>query len=160
LFGAKSTLRAYNKKTGQCDREIGLGLFTLSVINNEDIISVFNGYYCPTDSVEERKNHTGCMIRISDEVVLDCYSTRGWVCMASLSNSSTGCWNSVTNKQARANAYIHIDSAFVVSLKALRKIKEGEEIICHYGNGYIFPTKSDEDHLADISESDDSYESF
>jgi hypothetical protein len=125
------------------DIHIGLGLFTMKTISNGDIISVFNGYHLPVEALSDTQLSHGCLIAIDDEVILDCYSTKGWMCMASLANSVTKCWNTVTNRKAVVNAYIHIDSSMEVSLRALRQIDIGEEILCSYGKGYIYPTFTD-----------------
>jgi hypothetical protein len=161
LFGAASGLRAFNLRTHKYDRTIGLGLFTMKCIGNMEIISIFNGYYFPSSAMQDHQLRNGCLIFINDDVMLDCYSTRGWMCMASLSNSATNCWNMVTNRKAECNAYIHIDERSEVTLRALRDLEPGEEVVCNYGRGYIYPTMTDnvsslEEEVSDNDESQSS----
>jgi hypothetical protein len=135
LFGAASGLRAQNPVTKMYDADIGLGLFTMKTITNGEVISIFNGYYFPVEALAETQLSHGCLIAITDQVMLDCYSTKGWMCMASLANSVSKSWNTVTNRRAVVNAYIHISPRYVVTLRSLRQIDVGEEILCSYGKG-------------------------
>jgi hypothetical protein len=143
LYGAPSTLRTKNKHIGVYDKKIGDGLFCSVPYISGQVITVFIGNYMSMEALTNTYLPPGYMIHISSEVILDCYSTKGWLCLASLSNSAKGCKVYLTGKNAIANSYIHIDGKCKVTLKALRNIQAFEEIICSYGMGYVFPTEED-----------------
>jgi hypothetical protein len=143
LYGAPSTLRTKRKHGSLYDQKIGDGLFAAVSYLSGQVITVFIGYYVPAEALATLNLVPGYMIHISDQVILDCFSTKGWLCLGSLSNSCKGCVVYKTGKKAMANSYIHIDGKCRVTLRALRNIQPFEEIICSYGMGYVFPMDED-----------------
>jgi hypothetical protein len=133
LYGAPSSLRAYDSRNGLYTTSIGLGLFTLIDYDVDDVITVFIGNYfpCSVGSQVSIRN-SGYIVKISNRVIMDCYSTKGWLCMASLSNSASRCFNTKTGKVAKANAFIHMDKRLRVTLRAVTPIKKYDEVICSY----------------------------
>jgi len=157
LYGAPSNLRAKNKDIDLYDRTIGDGLFSLIPYTSGQIITVFIGYYISSEALEDSYFPPGYMIQLTRNVILDCYSTKRWLCMASLANSCKGCIDMKTKLKAKANSNIHVDKKFRVTLKTLHNIGKFEEIICNYGMGYIFPEDNDVDVNDESSDDNISY---
>lgn len=76
---------------------------------------------------------------------LDCYATAAnSSCLASMANSPFGCRNIGENdSKAVANSKLAIamypQSVSIWSLKATRRIKEGDEILYPYSRSYVYP---------------------
>ena len=92
--------------------------------------------------IDEQSGKGGYAIGIKDGIVLDCYDNhRASLCKASWSNCPSNCFDTVTKKMAKANAYITVDkNKNIVQLRALTNILPHTEILWDYQDEYIYPS--------------------
>ncbi len=109
----------------------GNGLFTAIDVYKDEIISIFAGEILSSGEAELRvKNDTHhYFMKLLDGSILDCKNTH---CFAKYANDANG----FSKSECKNNAKITLDDQENVCLKAMRKIKSGEEIFCDYGKSY------------------------
>lgn len=109
----------------------GNGLFTAIGIYKEEIIAIFKGEVLSHSEAEIRiQNGTDdYFMNLLDGTILDCRNTDGF---AKYANDANG----FSKSDFKNNATITLDENNNVCLKAIRKIKSGEEIFCAYGQNY------------------------
>jgi hypothetical protein len=91
---------------------------------------------------DARQGKGGYAIRINRSTVLDCWDKfNARLCKASWANSHKNCLDTITNTNAKANAYITVNqTTHIVQLRALTIITPHTEILWEYQNEYVFPT--------------------
>ena len=83
----------------------------------------------------------GYQIRFSENEYLDCMNFSESMCMASMSNSPTDCWDKRTKEYAVANSYLSISHKYRrATLKALSDIGPNVEFLWTYGDEYRYPS--------------------
>ena len=106
----------------------GNGLYTAISIYKNEIITLFKGEILDTKEAENRakQNNDGYFINLLDGTIMDSMHTD---CFAKYANDAI-------NSNFKKNAEITLDADDNVCLKAIKKIKSGEEIFCSYGKRY------------------------
>ncbi|AUC83687.1 SET domain-containing protein-lysine N-methyltransferase [Lacinutrix sp. Bg11-31] len=114
-------------KTSQI-QNAGNGLFTAIDIFKNEIITLFKGEILDAKEAEERakQNSDRYFINLLDGTIMDSMHTN---CFAKYANDAI-------NSDFKKNAEITLDANDNVCLKAIKKIKSGEEIFCSYGKRY------------------------
>jgi hypothetical protein len=109
----------------------GKGLFTAIDIYKEEIIAIFKGEVLSHSEAEIRIQNgiDDYFMNLLDGTILDCRNTGGF---AKYANDANG----FSKSDFKNNATITLDENNNVCLKAIRKIKSGEEIFCDYGKRY------------------------
>jgi len=109
----------------------GKGLFTAIDIYKEEIIAIFKGEVLSHSEAEIRIQNgiDDYFMNLLDGTILDCRNTGGF---AKYANDANG----FSKSDFKNNATITLDENNNVCLKAIRKIKSGEEIFCAYGKNY------------------------
>ena len=109
----------------------GNGLFTTIGIYKEEIIAIFKGEVLSHSEAEIRIQNgiDDYFMNLLDGTILDCRNTGGF---AKYANDANG----FSKSDFKNNATITLDENNNVCLKAIRKIKSGEEIFCDYGKRY------------------------
>ena len=109
----------------------GNGLYTAIDIYKNEIISLFKGEIVSNKEAEKRaqQNNDNYFINLLDGTIMDSMYTD---CYAKYANDTEG----VSNSNFKNNAEITLDDDNNVCLKALKKIKLGEEVFCSYGKAY------------------------
>jgi hypothetical protein len=145
---APSMLRRQNEITRTFTETIGNGLFALKHFRVGEHLLNFVGTIINREEYEQRTlaGRGGYILsNLSASVFLDCYDTaRNGSCMASYTNSPLGCVFVGNNTRAVvANARLVINAVgsgvYIWSLKAIRTIKSGDEVLYHYSGSYVFP---------------------
>ena len=106
----------------------GNGLYTAISIYKNEIITFFKGEILNAKEAEERakQNNDRYFINLLDGTIMDSMHTD---CFAKYANDAI-------NSNFKKNAEITLDADDNVCLKAIKKIKSGEEIFCSYGKRY------------------------
>lgn len=106
----------------------GNGLYTAIAIYKNEIITLFKGEILDTKEAEKRakQNNDRYFINLLDGTIMDSMHTD---CFAKYANDAI-------NSNFKKNAEITLDADDNVCLKAIKKIKSGEEIFCSYGKRY------------------------
>ncbi len=109
----------------------GNGLFTAIDIYKNEIISIFKGEIIDVNEAEQRakQNNDRYFINLLDGSIMDSMHTD---CFAKYANDTKGS----TNSRFKNNAEITLDEEDNVCIKAIKKIKAGEEVFCSYGKRY------------------------
>ncbi|MEI7509070.1 MAG: SET domain-containing protein-lysine N-methyltransferase [Flavobacterium sp.] len=109
----------------------GNGLFTAIGIYKEEIVALFKGEVLSPSEAEIRIQNgaDAYFMNLLDGTILDCRNTDGF---AKYANDASG----FSKSDFKNNATITLDENNNVCLKAIRKIKSGEEIFCAYGKNY------------------------
>lgn len=84
----------------------------------------------------------GYALAINDQLVLDCYaSAAAGQCLASMANAPNRCVNTATGRQAAANCKLVrvLTPTPAYYLRAITTIEPHLEIVCKYGDAYVFP---------------------
>jgi hypothetical protein len=109
----------------------GDGLFTAIDIFEDEIISLFKGEIISDKESKKRAllSHDKYFINLLDGSIMDSMHT---ACYAKYANDAEG----FSKSAFKNNAEITLDDEDNVCVKALKKIKSGEEIFCGYGKRY------------------------
>lgn len=106
-------LLAYNEITERYDKTIGLGLYVSREFKKNEIVAEFIGDLKDVIAYEKymvNSGRGGNAIFINNNYVLDCYrhkQTRK--CLASYANCPKNCYDSKTNRVAKANMVLSIN---------------------------------------------------
>lgn len=111
--------------------DAGNGLFTAIDIYKNEIITLFKGEIITDKEAEQRakQNNNRYFINMLDGSVMDSMHTD---CFAKYANDAKG----LISSPFKNNAIITLDNCNNVCLKAIKKIKAGEEVFCSYGKAY------------------------
>lgn len=109
----------------------GSGLYAAIDIFRDEIISLFKGESITNEQAEKRvlQSEDAYFINMLDGSIMD---SRNTTCYAKYANDAEG----FSKGSFENNAEITLDDDDNVCLKAIRKIKNGEEVFCSYGRPY------------------------
>ena len=109
----------------------GNGLYTVIDIYKNEIITLFKGEIITNNEAEKRaqQNKDRYFINLLDGSIMDSMNTD---CFAKYANDAEG----LSTSNYKNNAKITLDDDNNVCIKAIKKIKSGEEIFCSYGKRY------------------------
>lgn len=112
-------------------KNAGKALFTAIDIYKNEIISLFKGEIIDNEEAKKRalQNTDKYFINLLDDRIMDSMHTN---CYAKFANDAEG----LSQSDFKNNAKITLDDDNNVCIKALKKIKAGEEIFCSYGKRY------------------------
>ena len=112
-------------------KDAGSGLYTAIEICREEVIAIFNGERLSAEEASERasKGLDRYFLELPNGSTLDAMGTNGF---AKFANDAKG---SATTA-LRNNAKIALDDNGKVCLRAIRRIRAGEEVLCGYGKRY------------------------
>lgn len=109
----------------------GNGLFTAIALYKDEIIAQFKGEILSDKEATIRINNAEdkYFMNLLNGKILDCMHTD---CFAKYANDAEG----FSKSDFKNNAKITLDDNNNVCLMAIKKLKSGEEIFCHYGKKY------------------------
>ena len=147
FFVGPSKLRRRNPVTNAFTETIGNGLFAQQKFVPGDHLLNFVG---TTINKQEylRRTEIGrggyILANRNETVYLDCYDqARSNTCWASMANSPYGCHFVGTTSLVVPNAKLVIfpqgSGNYIWSLKAIKSISRGQEIVVSYGKDYVYP---------------------
>ena len=145
---APSILRRRHLTTGQYTEGIGNGLFALKKFKPGDHLLNFVG-----DTINNQQYITrteagrgGYILANSlATYFLDCFDhARNGTCWASMANSPYGCRVPGSTSMVTANAqlvvFAHGNHNYTWSIKAIKPIERGQEVLMNYGARYQYPS--------------------
>lgn len=111
--------------------EAGQGLFTAIPIYKDEVIAIYRGERLSAKEAKERAEHglDRYFMELPDGTTLDAMGVEGF---AKFANDTKGSADSTL----RNNAVITLDDNGRVCLRATRRIRAGEEVLCGYGKRY------------------------
>jgi hypothetical protein len=147
FFVRPSSLRRRNPISNAYTETIGNGLFAQKKFKPGDhLISFVGTLINKTEYLRRTEMGRGGYIlsNRAETTFLDCYDqARSSTCWASMANSPYGCRVVTTNAAPVANAKVIVfaqgNDQYTWSLKAVRPISRGQEILFNYGSKYIYP---------------------
>ncbi|MEO7082289.1 MAG: SET domain-containing protein [Flavobacteriales bacterium] len=109
----------------------GQGLFTAVTLYKDEVIAIYHGERLSAKEAAERaaKGLDRYFMELPDGTTLDAMGVQGF---AKFANDALGS----RNTSLRNNAKIALDDGGRVCLRATRRIREGEEVLCGYGTRY------------------------
>ena len=109
----------------------GQGLFTALPLYKDEVIAIFHGERLSAKEAEERATQglDRYFMELPDGTTLDAMGVQGF---AKFANDAQGS----ESTSLRNNAKIALDDDGQVCLRATRRIREGEEVLCGYGKRY------------------------
>ena len=143
-----SSLRRRHPTTGSFTEGIGNGLFALKKFKPGDHLLNFIGQTINKQQyiVRTVAGRGGYILSNATETYyLDCFDTaRAGTCWASMANSPYGCRVVDSTSMVTANAHLvifaHGNNHYTWSIKAIRPIERGQEILMRYGSKYEYPS--------------------
>lgn len=109
----------------------GQGLFTAIPLYKDEVIAVFHGERLSTEEARVRAalGLDRYFMELPEGTTLDAMEAEGF---AKFANDAKGS----ASTSLRNNAKIALDDDGQVCLRATRRIREGEEVLCGYGKRY------------------------
>ena len=109
----------------------GQGLFTALSLYKDEVIAIFHGERLSAKEAAARAEQglDRYFMELPDGTTLDAMDVQGF---AKFANDARG--SAATS--LRNNAKIGLDDSGQVCLRATRRIREGEEVLCGYGKRY------------------------
>jgi hypothetical protein len=111
--------------------DAGKGLYTAISIYKDEVISIFKGKILSDQEAQHRviNGKDAYFINMPDGTIMDSMTVK---CFAKYANDAIG----LTKSPYRNNSKITLDENGKVCIVATKKILNGSEIFCGYGNGY------------------------
>ena len=112
-------------------KNAGSGLFTAIPFYKDEVIAIFYGERLSAREASDRaaQGLDRYFMELPDGTTLDAMGTEGF---AKFANDAQGS----VSTSLRNNARIALDDSGQVCLRAIRRIREGEEVLCGYGKRY------------------------
>ena len=109
----------------------GQGLFTAIPLYKNEVIAIFRGERLSAAEAGDRaaQGLDRYFMELPDGTILDAMDVKGFAKFANDAQGSTGI-------ALRNNAVIALDDGDRVCLRATRRIRSGEEVLCAYGKRY------------------------
>ena len=109
----------------------GQGLFTALLLYKDEVIAIFRGEKLSVKQARERavQGLDRYFMELPDGTTLDAMGIEGFAKFANDAQGSSG-------TALRNNAVIALDDGDRVCLRAARRIRVGEEVLCGYGKRY------------------------
>ncbi len=109
----------------------GQGLFTAVTLYKDEVIAIYHGERLSTKEAAQRAEQglDRYFMELPDGTTLDAMGVQGF---AKFANDAQGS----ASTTLRNNAKIALDDSGQVCLRATRRIREGEEVLCSYGKRY------------------------
>lgn len=109
----------------------GQGLFTAVTLYKDEVVAIFHGERLSAKDASERADQglDRYFMELPNGITLDAMGVNGF---AKFANDAKGS----ASTSLRNNAKITLDDNGQVCLRATRRIREGEEVLCGYGKRY------------------------